>query len=744
MGFRPNGFLHGSLWLQATALVVLTSLLADSSAWIGAILAAFGLCFVCVGIGAAHMMSLGYLYSYATLVGVWNLLAVTHTLIVWDLITLPNEAIDPTLIQGQKIADGEINTLKIAVPVLYGIQASSWLFSLVCLVYLRVVASGNTTHRFEIQDPKRESATHSLEGTHYSREGQRRSKRSSRSFMGFRQSGVAPLGTSEQQQQKYTHMNRQGDHGYGMYEMQEPEKSWVTGERRSSQDSNIIIFPKDKRISQVVLTFRDDISKDSDATLANLTKPAPAVTNGGVMEARTVFITNHHYGLGDMLFDQPGESLSDMIFKASQPPVDLNHKENFKAGQAKDTATRVSHDSELTDSDTRAESPCFSPKSPTLSATTTLDEFRVTEQGGEQEGVVTELTLTPTSDSGVNLSNEFGDDPCSQPSQISYEEWISRQQGTSSAASPLKYPNHVPSVPERRSSLTQPTQYSPYSADENNLNHYDHHGQFVSPAMQPNTPNAHPYFGDISTSTAYDSSHVQSTTHPTPPPRPKPNLASIPLQYWRNRNNSNNNHTVESGPSSPPSSSSSVPFSLVSTFSKKKRLPPTLPTTDSLPQPPPLIIPTIVLHPDEEDGEPARVLSEMDIEYLSTMPPAPLRPLIPSWEEGEEDEYYDQDIHEGYDYDDYHQGYEQGYDEEGEGEEEIGEIMDEDEDMDTGMDMHGGSVKEVTCSGVVGRLEQPGVNLEVEYDPYALDVPIHLEIDLQGLEQGDVTGYGYI
>ncbi|KAF8946018.1 hypothetical protein BGZ47_001512 [Haplosporangium gracile] len=755
MGFRPNGFLHGSLWLQATALVVLTSLLADSSAWIGAILTAFGLCFVCVGIGAAHMMSPGYLYSYATLVGVWNLLAVTHTLIVCGLITLPYETINPTLLQGQKIAEGQTYTLKIAVPVLYGIQICSWLFSLVCLVCLRVVVSDDVTHGFEIQDPKRESATHSLEGTQYSWEGQRRSKRSSHSFMGFRQSGVAPLdshshgaGTSEQHQQKYTPMNRHADHNYGTYEMQEPEKSWVAGERRSSQDSNIIIFPKDKRISQVVLTFRDDISKDSDTTLANLTKPAPAVTNEGVLEARTVFITNHHYGLGNMLFDQPGESLSEMIFKAVQPlSMDLAPKETFKAGHAKETMTRVSHESEQTNSDTRAESPTFSPKSPTLSATITLDEFDVSEQDGGQEGALTELALNPTSDSGVNFSSELREDPYSQPSQISYEEWLSRQQGANSAAVPLKYPNHVPTVPGRRSSLNQPTYYSPYSGNENDLNHYEQHSQFVSPAMQPNTPDAHPYSGDHSTSTTSsispDPSNVQSTTYPTPPPRPKPSLASIPLQYWRNRNNSsnNNNHADEPGPLSPPSSNSSVPFSLVSTFSKKKRQPPTLPAADSLPQPPPLVIPIIVLHPDEEDGEPARVLSEMDIEYLSTMPPAPLRPLIPSWGEGEEDEYYDQDINEGYDYDDYHQGYEQGYEEE---EEEIGEIIDEEEDMNAGMIVDGGDTKEVIGSGLVGRLEQPEVNPEVEYDPYALDVPIHLEIDLQGLEQGDVAGYGYI
>ncbi|KAG0380587.1 hypothetical protein BGX24_007104 [Mortierella sp. AD032] len=654
--------------------------------------------------------------------------------------------------------DGESDTLKIAVPVLYGIQSCSWLFSLVCLVCLRVTSDDDLTHGFEIQDPKRESAAHSLEGTRYSREGQRRSKRSSHNFMGFRQSVVAPLeahsngsGTSEQQQrlQKFTHMNRHAEHSYGAYEIQEPDKSWVTGERRSSQDSNIIVFPKDKRISQVVLTFRDDF-KDSDAILASLTKPVPAATNGGVLEARTVFITNHHYGLGDMMFDQPGESLSDMIFKAVQP-LSLNSapKETFKASRVKETTMRASHDSEQTDTDTKAESSTSTPKSPTLSAATTLDGFGAQEHDGEQEGAVIELALTPVSDSGVNLSRELEDDLYARHSQISYQEWISCQQGSSSTAMSSKHPNYVPMVPERRSSVnhaSQPTRYSPYSGDENELEQYEHHNQFVSPAMQPNSSDAHPYSGDHSsschTASSDSSSLVQSTTQPTPPPRPKPSLASLPLQYWRNRNNSNNNQSEESSSSSP-TNGSSVPFSLVSTFSKKKRQPPTLPIVDSPPQPPPLMIPTIVLHPDEEDGEPARVLSDMDIEYLSTMPPAPLRPLIPSWEEGEE-EYYDQDINEGYDYDDYHQGYEQGYDEEG-GEEGYDEIMDGEEgDMDTRMDVDGESVKVVNCKGVVGRLEQPGVTPEVEYDPYALDVPIHLEIDLQGLEQGDVSGYGYI
>ncbi|KAF9126396.1 hypothetical protein BGW39_006666 [Mortierella sp. 14UC] len=692
------------------------------------------------------MMSLCYLYSYATLVGVWNLLAVTHTLIVCGLITLPTETIDPILLLGQKIVDGESDTLNIAAPVLYGIQSCSWLFSLVCLACLRV-PSNDLTHGFEIRDPKRESATHSLEGPQYSRDGQGRSRRLSRSFMGLRQSVVAPLdthsngaGASDQQhQQKYTNMSPQAEQSHGAYEMQEPEKSWATGERRSSQDSNTIIFPKVKRISQAVLTFRDDF-KDPGAALASLTKPAPTATNGSVLEARTVFITNHHYGLGDILFDQPGESLSDMIFKAVQPlSTDSTPKGAFKVDRTKETATRASYESEHTDSDTRAESPTFIPKSPTLSAATTLDGFEVQGQDGEQEGAVAELAPTPASDSSANLSIELEDDPYPQPGQFSYQEWISRQQGSSSTAVNSKHPNYAPKTPERRSPVNhsnQPAYYSSYYEDENDLEHYEHHSQFVSPAMQPNSPDAHPYYGDYSgnnTVSSVSSSHVQSTTQPTPP-----------LQYWRNRDNSNNSHSEESDSSSP-TNGSSVPFSLVSTFSKKKRQPPTPPTGDSPPQPPPLVIPTIVLHPDEEDGEPARVLSDMDIEYLSTMPPAPLRPLIPAWEEGEEDEYYDQDINEGYDYDDYHQEYEQGYEEEGGEEEDYDEIRDGEEGlMDARMDVDGAGVKEVNCSGVVGRLEQSGANPEVEYDPYALDVPIHLEIDLQGLEQGDVAGYGYI
>ncbi|KAG0029647.1 hypothetical protein BGZ82_007807 [Podila clonocystis] len=199
---------------------------------------------------------------------------------------------------------------------------------------------------------------------------------------------------------------------------------------------------------------------------------------------------------------------------------------------------------------------------------------------------------------------------------------------------------------------------------------------------------------------------------PTPSARPKPSLASLPLRYWRDRN---------SGPSSSVAasivhgteSSASLSFAqnyLTSTFSKKKKLQ----------------IPTIVIHPDEEDGEPPRVLSQKDIEYLSTMPPAPLRPLIQPWDEIPDEDHPDHMINEGYDYDDfqhpmYHHDREMGgieeEDEEGYDDDVCGDSLEHEDAMD---DLHH------DVFGASGS------------DPYAFDVPIDLDIDLQGLERGDI------
>ncbi|KAF9585505.1 hypothetical protein BGW38_002056 [Lunasporangiospora selenospora] len=62
-------------------------------------------------------------------------------------------------------------------------------------------------------------------------------------------------------------------------------------------------------------------------------------------------------------------------------------------------------------------------------------------------------------------------------------------------------------------------------------------------------------------------------------------------------------------------------------------------------------IPMIVIHPDPDDqkeGESPRVLSNEDIEYLSMMPPPPLRLLEQPWDDSFEDEEYMDDIEEEY------------------------------------------------------------------------------------------------
>ncbi|KAF9955952.1 hypothetical protein BGZ65_003088 [Modicella reniformis] len=126
--------------------------------------------------------------------------------------------------------------------------------------------------------------------------------------------------------------------------------------------------------------------------------------------------------------------------------------------------------------------------------------------------------------------------------------------------------------------------------------------------------------------------------------RPSSSLVSLPLQCWSSHSGAPQLFHTDS------SASSMHPFTqmyLSSTFSEKKKI----------------TIPTIVIHPDEEDGEPSRVLSQNDIDYLSTMPPSPLRPLIQQWDDipeevGREDEMDNTGLGD----DDYHQHYRESCD----------------------------------------------------------------------------------
>lgn len=161
--------------------------------------------------------------------------------------------------------------------------------------------------------------------------------------------------------------------------------------------------------------------------------------------------------------------------------------------------------------------------------------------------------------------------------------------------------------------------------------------------------------------------------------RPKPSLVSLPLQYWRSR--SNTQPASHRADSSALFTSSFTPSYLSNTFSKKKKT----------------VIPTIVIHPDEDDGEPPRVLSQKDIDYLSTMPPPPLRPLTQPWDDIQEDDGYEDEDDLEYGSNNYHAHHRQVY-------------------REGGMEM-------ANTTGV-------GTN-DQGLDPYALDVPIDLEIDLQ-------------
>ncbi|KAF9427048.1 hypothetical protein BGZ76_002494, partial [Entomortierella beljakovae] len=171
----------------------------------------------------------------------------------------------------------------------------------------------------------------------------------------------------------------------------------------------------------------------------------------------------------------------------------------------------------------------------------------------------------------------------------------------------------------------------------------------------------------------------------------KPNIVSSPLQYWRNRSSSSQG--TESSES--PTTSFSQNY-ITNTFSKKKKP----------------VIPTIVIHPDEEDGGPPRVLSQKEIDYLSTMIPPKLQAMPQPWEEYSDDEEYDDGAtDDGYDYNEYHQS-------------------------------------EAFVHGIERRdfndiIESENEMESEEFDPFAHDIPIDIDVGLRETSQEQARiGYG--
>ncbi|KAG0264698.1 hypothetical protein BG011_006275 [Mortierella polycephala] len=760
MGLSPYSILKVLLWLQAISLLVLISLLADSSAWIGTILTATGFCFVVIGIGAAHKQSLGYLYSYATLVGVWSLLAIVHVVIICGLITIPEEVMRSVLLLGQKIVNGESDAMRTIVPALYAVQGIAWCMSLVCLVYLRVAMEECPFQDVETQSPMARSLAHTMEAQSNT-EDYRGGNRISQRFFGFRPSVVAPHETSTEPSRTMIldmakgPMTKHHEHMATPYDILEPSETWTEDEKRVSHDSSTIYFPKDRRISQVVVTFMDD---DVDAQgpqhqqlAESLIEPMHMTTSDCVIEARTTLIDNINFGLDNMIFDKPNESLTDMIFKAVQPLQTESPSKNEVASRiyAKEHSMGANKDSDQKDLE-------FKAISITSFATTALSRIGMAHDDSldcdhRQDRAVEDLARSISKES----TSDIPKDRIAQLEQLRQQQQHNQNvlqsltdQGQELELFSVVSTKHQPSfpvAPVRRSSfshsfstLTQRLDMigeedsdADVEKDANDSYEYSKHFHMV-PSMQPNSTGSHPFSHDMeetrvpeqdATSADGDFLYgapttsieaIQFNTPPLPPPRTKTSITSVPIQDWRNCNSNNNSAITDSLSNNTLNPVPSLAFNLANTFSIKEKQQPTMSSTLASEPTRTIIIPTIVLHPDEEDDEPARVLSDMEIEYLSTMPPTPLRLLIQPWEEFD-DEYYDGEGHDSYDYDDYHNDFDQHDEDDG--------VPEQDQEW-------GGKA----CG-------------DMEYDPYAFDVPINLEIDLQVLDNTytkTTATYGYI
>ncbi|OAQ28889.1 hypothetical protein K457DRAFT_19815 [Linnemannia elongata AG-77] len=952
MAVSRTWILKGSLWIQAVFLLVLTSILADTNAWIGAILTGVGLVFVVIGIIAAHKRRIGYLYFYATLIGLWQILALTHILIICGLIALPLNKIDPAFIVGQKIVENPSSPFKIAIPVLYGLQWSAWCAILVCMVSLRLETI-DPTLGFEIQDPKHQRHSLDTRSNHASSSypningssnssSNGNNQRMNQHLFNFRQSVIAPIGGASSPASSNSRSSGSGGAGIDGHSVtrmykgkdtldkgrygsdidtpQAPERSWVGMERRASSDSNAIFIPNDPRISQVVVTFKDDDQDtQQEHTSRSMLASAPS-SKQQIPEATTIYITNHHYGQSSntggskavvrdgqpgssqsaaaaaaaprgleaaasrsdayvLNFSASGESLSEMIFKSTQDQIALpmaplptakpvmtasppstgpvplpsqlpptatkevaeSHPSiddgTSNPARIRGTGTKVSLtlSSDSSSSELSALSNASSSDSDDMLEfvpinTTTGTKIEPQQEGRSlpphhgPEGVVAGLAMTSVDPLHIIPKNQAQQRTAAASESKSLgDPEMESQQYTSSHGPPGgdEYsPQAQPNSSDSSHSLSSLSSTSTRSRNDDRSERGQVFGTTDTKPVLTSSSSPASSQQPASTST---SAQAPSPFNYTPAPftpfpagtesvsvtpttatatssssaaagvsRAKSHRVSLPLQYWRNRtsqptslppssSSSHSSHSSHSTNNFSPSSNSPVspPQSFTQNYltnpfiSKKKKFQ----------------IPTIIIHADDEDGEPPRVLSPQDIEYLTTMPPVPLRPLIQPWDEIQEDEdgVYD----DGYDdYDDYphphhqeplhyqqqHQQYQQqqfpvasgamSYDDEDlDVDDDENEEYNEREEELMGMrsrideahqqrillqqqqqqhqlrrqsqkqDLHNVRAMQFDLSKYGGR---GGGDIELEDDPYALDVPVDLRIDradLEGLER---------
>ncbi|KAI7828108.1 hypothetical protein BC939DRAFT_527027 [Gamsiella multidivaricata] len=854
--------LMGALWIQAAMLLVLTSILADSNAWVGAIVSSVGFFFVVLGIAAAHRRRIGYLYCYATVIGLWEIFAIAHILVICGLVALPPTLVNAVTVIGQKIVKNPSDAMKIVVPLLYGVQWGGWCITLVCLVSLRLATRRAETGS-AVQGPKR---SHPLE-MNCSQASLSSNPRMPQHFLNFRQSVIAPIGGTSAR--GMTHggctvsappsqtKNISGDEEHSSFrtykgkesitrqcpssiDLRAPERAWPTRDRRSSSGSNAIYFPNNRRISQVVVTFSDEMYDGQEQHQPHsLIQPHSVYPPQSIrqslaepsqqpkLESAMIYINDPNYqaktgpeGTSSgsnsrkksevfiLSLSASGESLSDMIFKPSllngdQASGTLKATYSLRSTQHLETAGAARHRVKGEMPNPARIRSTATKTSLTLSSDSSSSELSALSNGSTSDGEDFEQDLTATN-ATLKVRTEEATTrrpdnafegltvvsvtplniiPKDQP-RPSSEPFIAFSSKSPATATP--HEDITSSIPPKRVRDAQqlvsqpglqttqeeqdikqrfsfppsdcadelsepPPQMQPNSSDSSNslsslssltsLSQITRHqnlsegrprhehstlepipcdnragSQTSEPIFasscsfsiasistpQPNPaspfsvstsfPAAPPLVSTTTTTTLASLATATSTIGP----RPKSSIVSLP-HFWRNRSNSSSSSSL-GGDNSNPSLSSFSQSYLVNTFSKKKKP----------------IIPTIVIHPDEEDDEPPRVLTQKDIDYLSTMPPPPLRLLVQPWDElCEEDEYYENMMKDGYAYDDqYYHNHPEMYN----------------HDIDDSEDAVEPEV-ELGRSEIIDRNDFR----EDYFNPYALDVSINLNLDMREL-----------
>ncbi|KAF9572008.1 hypothetical protein EC968_010411 [Mortierella alpina] len=546
---------------------------------------------------------------------------------------------------------------------------------------------------------------------------------------------------------------------------QAPEASWTGKGKRFSSDNNTIFIPNDHRISQVVVTFKDEASgphqqyTDSQGREFYLPKQRPSDRQVHP-EATTVYITHHNYGRGPEAGDTRGgvsggvssdrlgsdknvyvlnfttsESLSEMILKSAPSALHSKPILTMESISPSEQPGRMERDAKI-----RERPKEDVPNPARIRATATKASLTLSSDSSSSE--MTSSTSATTTDGDydeqegapMNLRSTLG----SEDSMIQTQEGVVAGLALVSVT-PLsiahkdhnrhRHQLHASDIPSPESISENAPKQSPSTvskgADKDTMKSRVNEPDESAPQMQPNSSDSSPSLSSLSSSssnsrreelsamaghrihtriqssptssspssastpqptnptTAYTmassraaspsvspfTTPVASATPSTLPSRSKSGIVSLPLQYWRNRASQSSSSHGNDFQGASTSTSSFTQNYITSTFSKKKKL----------------TIPTIVLHPDEEDGEPPRVLSQKDIDYLSTMPPPPLRFLVQPWDDPMDDEYGEEGAYnEEYDYDDdYSHLPPRPYDDE-----EDEEDGDDDDDEDDGIERH--------------------------------------------------------